>query len=72
MLHVPCYVLKYRSDFLYSLVRKETILLNMLHIRMLIKSNVVILVDALGTTDSELLQAFQRELSVSLPSQSES
>lgn len=48
-----------------SLVRKEAILLNMLHIRMLIKANVVILVDAIGTTDSALLQSFQRDLSVS-------
>lgn len=46
------------------LVRKEAILVNILHIRMLIKANTIILFDAIGTTDSALLQSFVEDLSV--------
>lgn len=51
---------------LHSLVRKEAILLNILHVRMLIKANTVILFDALGTTDSALMQQFVRALQIGL------
>jgi len=49
-----------------SLVRREAILVNILHIRILIKQNSVILFDAMGTHDSQIQEQFLKELSASL------
>ncbi|CAD6577059.1 MAG: magnesium ion transporter [Cyphobasidiales sp. Tagirdzhanova-0007] len=48
------------------LVRREAILVNILHVRMLIKANTVTLFDVMGTIDSQLQENFVRELSATL------
>lgn len=50
----------------FSLVRREAILLNILHIRMLIKANTVILFEPFGSAESSLHQTFVKHLCVSL------
>ena len=47
-------------------MRREAILINVLHVRMLVKADTVILFDAMGTIDSQLQESFARELSATL------